>query len=163
MTCLPSFPVPPSPGATTRDIRQVCRHAGRFLVAAAAVALVACDDPGAPLEEDRVIGNVVFGDDREPQVPQTATAGVPFRITIWTAGNGGYRAADTEVAYGGRLAVVTPYDYMDQSIRTDDLRYLEHEAKVVFNDPGTAEVVLVFRTGGPGRFGSRAYSVEVTQ
>jgi len=162
MTRLPSFPVPPSPGARPRDIRQVCR-AGRFLVAAAAVALVACDGPSTPPEEDRVIGNVVFGDDLEPQVPQTATAGVPFQITIWTVGNGGYRAADTDVAYGGRLAVVTPYDYMDQSIRTDDLRYLKHEAKVVFANPGTAEVVLVFRTSGQGRYGSRAYSVEVTQ
>ncbi len=165
MTRLPSFPARPSPDTRPRDIHQVSRRAGRFLVAVAAVAL-ACDNPGAPPEENRVIGNVVFGDDMEPRIPQTATAGVPLEITIWTAGNGGYRAADTEVAYSGRSAVVTPYDYTDPSVLTDDLRYMEHRTKVVFDDPGTAEIVLVFRTGlgYPGRrYGSKAYTVEVTR
>ena len=166
MTRLPSFPAPPFPGARPRGIHRVSRRVGRFLVAVAAVALVACDNPGAPVEENRVIGNVVFGDDMEPRIPQTATAGVPLEITIWTTGNGGYRAAGTEVAYSGRSAVVTPYDYRDPSVLTDDLRYMEHRTKVVFQDPGTVEIVLVFRTdlGYPGRrYGSRAYTVEVTR
>lgn len=167
MTHLPSFPAPPSPDTRRRGIRQASRRACPFLVAVAAVVLVACDDPGAPPEDNRVIGRVAFGDDMEPRIPQTATAGVPLEITIWTIGNGGYRAADTEVAYSGRSAVVTPYDYMDPSVLTDDLRYLEHRTKVVFDDPGTAEIVLVFMTdpGYPGRYryGSRAYTVEVTR
>jgi len=168
MTRLPSFPAPSSPDARPWDIHRVSRRAGRFLVAVAAVALVACDDPGAPPEENRVIGNVVFGDGMEPRIPKTATAGVPLEITIWTTGNGGYRAADTEVAYSGRSALVTPYDYMDPSVLTDDLRYMEHRTKVVFDDPGTAEIVLVFRTNLPhgrygGRYGSRAYTVEVVR
>lgn len=165
MAHLPSFPAPTPPDARPRDTRQVSRPRGGFLVAVAAVALAACDNPVASLEENRVIGNVVFDDDMEPRIPQTATAGVPLEITVWTIGNGGYRAADTEVAYSGRSAVVTPYDYMDPMVRTDDLRYMEHRAKVVFDDPGTAEIVLVFRTdlGNPGRYGSRAYTVEVTR
>lgn len=165
MTHLPSFPAPPSPDTHPRGIRQACRHACRFLFGVAAVALVSCDNPGAPPEDIRVIGEVAFGDDMEPRIPQTATAGVPLEITIWTTGNGGYRAADTEVAYSGRSAVVTPYDYMDPMVLTDDLLYLEHRAKVVFDDPGTAEILLVFRTdqGHPGRYGFRAYTMEVTQ
>lgn len=165
MTRLPSCPAPPPPDTRPRGIRQASLPWGQFLVAAAAVALVACDNPGAPLEDNRVIGNIVFGDDMEPRIPRTATAGVPLKITIWTTGNGGYRAAGTEVAYSGRSTVVTPYDYMDPSVLTDDLRYMEHRTKVVFDDPGTAEIVLVFRTdlGYPGRYGSRAYTVEVTQ
>ena len=166
MTRLPSSPAPPSPDTRPRDIHQVSRRAGRFLVAVAAAAFVACENPGAPLEDNRVIGEVMFGDGMEPRIPQTATAGVPLEITIWTIGNGGYRAAGTEVAYSDRsTVVVTPYDYMNPSVRTDDLRYMEHRTKVVFDDPGTAEIVLVFRTNlpQPGRYGSRAYKVEVTQ
>lgn len=165
MAHLPSFPAPPSPDTRRRGIRQACRHACRFLFGVAAVALVSCDNPGAPPEDIRVIGEVAFGDDMEPRIPQRATAGVPLEITIRTIGNGGYRAADTEVAYSGRSAVVTPYDYMDPSVLTDDLRYLEHRTKVVFDDPGTAEIVLVFMTdlGYPGRYGSRTYTVEVTK
>ncbi len=165
MIRLPSCPAPPSPDARARGVRQASLRVGRFLVAAAAVALVGCDDPGALPEDNRVIGNVLFGDDKGPRIPQTATAGIPLEITIWTVGNGGYRAADTEVAYSGRSAVVTPYDYMDPSVLTDDLRYMEHRTTVVFDDPGTAEIVLVFRTelGYPGRYGSEAYTVEVVR
>lgn len=60
------------------------------------------------------------------------------------------------MAVNGRAAVVTPYDLFTIADRscpaegwcgTNPGALFEHKATVVFEEPGTAEVVLVYSTG----------------
>jgi len=111
----------------------------------------------------RVIGNLL----EYPEIPETATAGVPLEISFQTGGNGcwsgGDPLADTEVVYenDGRVAVVTPYDFVMEALVTGDGdsccfnctdigREFEHKADVVFQDPGTARLVVRHRAPGIG-------------
>ncbi|MDE2973404.1 MAG: hypothetical protein OXU64_01605 [Gemmatimonadota bacterium] len=161
MTRLSSSPAPPSPDARPGGIRKSSRCAGRFLVAVAAAALVACDDPYAP-ERSRVVGT--WGG--LVQIPDTMTVGVPSEIVFLTRGNcrsGG----PTEVVITGRWALVIPYDYLDldgaDPAPCGILLYgrFEHRAEVVFNDPGTAEILIAYK--GDGGYGYRDYIVEVVR
>jgi hypothetical protein len=136
-----------------------------LLVAIGAVALPACDDPNA-LEVIRVVGALEL-DAEQPQIPDTMTAGVPSEITFWTNGNSCVEGGDTEVDITGDLALVTPYDFKRVSGGGcyDDRRYFEHRAKVVFDEPGTAEIVIVYSGNGGyvRQYGTRVYTVEVSQ
>lgn len=141
---------------TTRPerFRRRPRYLGGVLAAVAAAGLPACD---VDVQSLRVVGVYVPGETQEPIMPETATAGVPKEIAIWTVGTC-TTAGDIEVRYslGGRLAEVTPYDY--ENLRgncPDRLRHLEHKANLVFDEPGTAHVVFRYSTmrcGWPPEF-----------
>lgn len=161
MTRLPSSPAPPSPDALPRGIRQSSRCAGRFLVAVAAAALVACDDPYAP-EGLRIVGAW----DGPLQIPDTMTAGVPLEIVFNTRVGNCVTGGDTEVIVTGRRALVIPYDYPDSAeCGILPLRSFKHRAEVVFNDPGTAEILIAYSSDGwyLRRYGYRDYTVEVVR
>lgn len=115
-----------------------------------------------------------------PRIPETATAGVSLEMTIWTVDGDctDLRQGDTEVTALGRSAVVVPYDilttYEGGFLATVDdpgcfgtLDGVERTATVVFEEPGTAEIVLVYSTDGgrlPEHFngdGLKVYTVEV--
>ncbi len=106
---------------------------------------------------------------RLPEVPETATAGVPVEVTIWTVDLCGYRIGETEVAVTDRVAEVTPFDYLtgDEVCSLLYEGHFEHKAKVVFPEPGFANIVLVYSTamGRPesdNRDGRKVYSVKVS-
>lgn len=147
-----------------KHARGALRLPGRLAVAIAVVGLGGC---GLFDSKDRVIGVIEFDDMhwRLPEVPETATAGVPLEMTIWTGETGCYSIGETDVAVTGRIAEVTPFDYVTTGnyACTDHLAYFEHKTKVVFQEPGTAEIVLVYSTSwdhkGEGR---KVYTVEVT-
>ena len=115
-----------------------------------------------------------------PQIPDTATAGVPLEMTIWTVDTDcrDMRQGDTEVTALGRSAVVIPYDILTTyeggfSLTINDpgcfgtLDAFEHRASVVFEEPGTAKIWLLYSTlGGPApednaADGHKVYTVEV--
>ena len=161
------------PGAHRNRTRQVLRHLARLAVAAVIVGLPGC---GLFSTEHRVIGIINFDDSAWPlpRIPETATAGVPLEMAVWTLGICPLRQGDAEVEVDGRSAVVTPYDFL----RTGDdfacpliYRRFEHEATVVFEEPGTAEIVLVYSTGSTGELGPeshkgdgrKVYTVEVAE
>ena len=162
-------------GAHRNRTRQVLRHLAGLAVAAVIVGLPGC---GLFSPEHRVPGIIDFDDSAWPlpRIPETATAGVPLEMAVWTLDIGCIRQGDTEVEVDGRSAVVTPYDFL---MTGDDVgcarygpRFFEHEATVVFEEPGTAEIVLVYSTGPTGKpwhpeshkgDGRKVYTVEVVE
>ena len=116
-----------------------------------------------------------------PQIPDTATAGVPLEITVWTLQGhcGELRRGDTEVTALGRSALVVPYDILTTYDKGGfpvtinepgcfgTLYDSEHTATVVFEEPGPAKIILLYSTDGghlPEHFnaaGRKVYTVEV--
>lgn len=150
-----------------RRAHRTPHHLGKLFAALGVVASFSCDGPVAPLQ-DRVVGYINFADIRghEPGIPGTATAGVPLPVTVWTMGDGCREGGDTEVDVDGLTAVVTPYDIQIRSTGgcTEELRRFEHTATVVFDVPGTAEVLLRYSTSY-GEYSANArkvFSVEVS-
>ena len=155
-------------------LRRDMKPAGRTIVRGlrGVVALVVVVSSGTQLSCDescecssssvRVVGNLLA----YPEIPEKATAGVPLEISFRTGGScvgGGDPIADTEVVYenDGRVAVVTPYDFVREGLVTGDGyscclncpdrgREFEHKANVVFQDPGTARLVVGHRAPGIG-------------
>ena len=165
-------PAVPSDGARPPRPRRAIGHLARLAVLIGAIAFPACIDEGAV--EHRVVGNIPFGVFAElgflPQIPDTVTATVPMQITFWTAGSAScILFDDTEVVGSGRSVGVIPYDIV--VTRPNGcftiLDFLEHKATVVFEEPGTAEIVLVYSTQGsywPEEYtadGRKVYTVEV--
>ena len=165
MIGVPFSPPAPSPDPRPRRAPRVRRHLGRLLVAIGALTLPACDDPNA-LEVLRVVGALELGV-RQAQIPDTMTAGVPSEITFWTSGGICVQGGDTEVDITGDLALVTPYDFLTNGgvCGLLPLRLFEHRANVVFDEPGTAEIVIVYSGNGTylRQYGTRVYTVEVSQ
>jgi len=130
--------------AQQKHARGALRLAARLAVAIAVVGVGGCGIFG-PTTDRRVIG--ILG--RLPEIPETATAGVPFEMTIWTQGDHcNYIGGETDVAVTGPIAEVTPFDYVTGSSGCILLpAYFEHKATVVFQEPGTAAIVLVTATG----------------
>ena len=164
MIHVPFIPSAPSARAHPERARGAPRLPGRLAAALAVVALGGCG-----VFDSRVIGLIDFDDEGWPlpEIPETATAGVPIEMTIWTMETGCYRIGETEVAVAGRIAEVTPFDYVTTGAFgcTDHLAFFEHKATVVFREPGTAEIVLRYSTWGrPGDHngdGRKVYAVEV--
>lgn len=159
-------PFPPAPprGARRKRICNAPRLALGLLVTSAAVALPACGDLFGSRE--RVFGNIDF-DHRDFHIPETATAGVPLRLVIWTMGGGCHEGGGTEVDVDGLSAVVTPYDYVRSGGGGDCpslLAHFDHGTTVVFEEPGDAEIVLRYSTGGGSHntSGRKASSVKVS-
>lgn len=84
---------------------------------------------------------------------------------------GCHRQGDTEVEVNGRSAVVTPYDILRTGDHGcyDEGKFFEHRTTVVFEEPGTAEIVLVYSTSGANYpeghkgDGRKVYTVEVAE
>lgn len=166
------IPHRPPPAAHPNRPRQVLRHLARLAVAVAIVGLPGCNRSSTDAVEHRVIGTIDFSPGRPlPQIPETATAGVPLEIVVTTRGAGCHRQGDTEVEVNGRSAVVTPYDILRTGDHGcyDEGKFFEHRTTVVFEEPGTAEIVLVYSTGeanypeGHKGDGRKVYTVEVAE
>lgn len=158
---------PPAPPHSTHPERPraAAHHLGRMVVLLTAAASLGCNEvwPG----ERRVVGNIDFSAGGGPQIPETATAGVPQVITFYTYGGGCHEGGDTEVDIDGQTAVVTPYDYLDvplDGVCTLQLKTFEHSAVVVFRRPGPARIVLRYSSdfGSPSGDRRKEYSVEVS-
>lgn len=174
MNHLPIIPASTSPGAHPNRARQVLRHLARLAATIAIVGLPGC---GLFSTEHRVIGIIDFDDSAWPlpRIPETATAGVPLEMVVSTMATGCYRQGGTEVEVDGRSAVVTPYDFLTtggDAACPAPLGFFEHGATVVFEEPGTAEIVLVYSTGTTGKpwhteshkgDGRKVYTVEVAE
>ena len=183
MNHTPLNPPGPPAGAHTQPARGAIRHLARLAAAIVAVPLIGCD----PVPTDHhVIGLIPFDDPAYdywplPQIPDTATAGVPLEMTIWTMYSdcdGDMRGGDTEVTALGRSAVVVPYDILTTyeggfPVTINDpgcfgsLYDSEHTATVVFEEPGPAKIILLYSTDRghlPEHFnaaGRKVYTVEV--
>ena len=137
---------------------------GGTAAALATLVLLACDSV-TPIT-DRWIGHIGDLSEQDP-VPETATAGVPVEITFTTtfpfcAFDGG-----TEVDIRDNITVVTPFDTQSGGACTR-ARPIRHRATVVFEDPGTARVGILYSTEAPrGPFHPRlelkVYAVEVSR
>lgn len=162
MIHLPFLPSAPSTGAHPERARGALRLAARLAVAIAVVGLGGCGIFGLTTDR-RVIGGIDFHD-RPPEIPETATAGVPFEMTIWTTGDHcNYIGGETDVAVTGPIAEVTPFDYVTGSNGCILLlAYFEHKASVVFQEPGTAAIVLVTATDWHKEVKRKLYTVEVS-
>ena len=154
--------IPPTPLDTTQKRPRALRRSGILLLAAAAVALPACDEPW---EEYRVVGYL----ETEPEVPDTVTVSVPLTLTFSTNGGGCHRGGDTEVSVEARSALITPFDF----VKVGDIgcpriaNSFEHTATIVFTETGTSVIRLRYSTGeryfphhhdGAGR---KVYTTEV--
>lgn len=161
-----------SVGGRPNGARRALRGVVGSAVLVVAVALLGCElfEPS----EYRVIGKAKLDDPRYdwplPEIPETATAGVPFEITVTTGGNSCYRGGETGLVVKGRSAVVIPYDYIDggRSGCFADLIFFEHTVPVVFEEPGTAEILFRYTTEASWHRpedhtgdGLRVYTVEV--
>lgn len=174
MNPLPFTPDVRSTGAHPKRPRQITRHLPKLALVIAPMALLGCQlfEPS----EYRVIGKAKLDDPRYdwplPEIPETATAGVPLEITVTTGGNSCYRGGETGLAVKGRSAVVTPYDYIDggRSGCFANLIFFEHTVPVVFEEPGTAEILFRYTTEASWHRpedhkgdGKKVYTVEVAE
>ena len=97
--------------ARARPIHKppVLRHMTKLAVAIGAIGLVGCEDP--ELERGIVVGKIDFDDPtrRLPQIPDTATVGIPVEIAVSTGGSGCYEYAWTAGGVDRRSATVIPW------------------------------------------------------
>ena len=114
----------------------------RPLLCAALLATAAC--PTSPGVDVVRPATLEFHEDPVVvEVPATATAGVPFPVTVHSYGGGCVRQGDTRVQVRGAVADVTPrvVEHRGQNVVcTRELRIYLHEAAVRFDAPGTATV-----------------------
>lgn len=172
MTIAVGEPKGRSTGAHPKHARGALRLPGMLAVVIVVLGLGGCGVLDPTTEQHRVIGIVRFDDETWPlpEVPGTATAGVPVEMTIWTRDTGCYSIGETEVVATGRIAEVTPFDYLTTGNHDCPayLAFFEHKATVVFQEPGTAEIALVYSTGRTRRpeghkgDGRKVYTVEVS-
>ena len=166
MNYLPSTPDRRPAADRPKPTRRIPRRLATLTFAIAAAGL-----PGCMAEEHLVIGWMNLDDSswQSPRIPETATAGVPLAITVWTGGGGCYRHARTDATVTGRSADVVPRDYLTTgTVCTDDFKFIEHRTSLTFEEPGTAEITLRYSTEGDGWSpashtgeGRKVYTVEV--
>lgn len=119
--------------------------------------LAACSAPAAPPASppddtfdgdgppERVFGTIAFYE--EPvtvTVPQTATVGEPFSVTVVTYGGGCTEKGETDVRLEPLRAEIRPYDYNVAPGQACDtaLRTFEHTATLSFTEAGEADIVF---------------------
>lgn len=139
--------IPFTPGVRSARVRpqrtrHILRHVATLVVAIGAAGLPACENP----EEFRrlIPGRIDFEDPAWPlpEIPDTATAGAPVQITVWTGGSGCYEYALTEGGVDGLSASVSPRDYFIVGGCSSHREFIEHRTTRVFDEPGTAEITL---------------------
>lgn len=115
--------------------------------------LAAACESGMELREIIVIGAIAgyFDDDPHIDVPEAASAGEPFTVTVRTYGNGCTSEGRTDVQVAGGVAVVTPYDLERQGVCHDIQRILDHTTEVTFDAAGAGLVVIQGREDPSGR------------
>ena len=125
--------------------RRVLRHAAGLAVA---IGLLACENPES--SSGIVIGKIDFDDPTWPlpQIPSTATVGVPVEIAVWTGGSGCYEYGRTGGGVDGLSATVIPNDYFIVGGCSTDREFVEHRTTRVFGEPGTAEITIHYTDGG---------------
>lgn len=168
MNSIPFTPAIPSAGTHLKRGRQVLRHLTMLAVVIGASGLVACEDP--ELSRGFVIAKIDFDDPTWPlpQIPKTATVGVPVEIAVWTGGSGCYEYMDTRGGVDGRSASVIPHDIFIVGGCSTDPEFVEHRTTRVFDEPGTAEITLWYSDGGAilrkdhSGEGRKVYTVEVS-
>lgn len=167
MAPAPSIPASSSRRGTPRRRLRVLRRTGRLLFAAGAIAFLACIDPIDP-NEFRIVGHIppdiLAGGIHEPQIPGTATVGVPMEITVWTF-HWCAEDAGIEVSEHGGSAMVTPYISTLQTACTLITKPIEHKAEVVFSYARPSEIVLRYSKVAGGTWeanGTRVYDVMVS-
>lgn len=165
-------PLPPSAArarmADRTSVLRIRSGPARLAVAIGAVAVLGCIDPIDP-DEYRTVGHIpadvlTEGGEYEPQIPGTATAGVPLEIVIWTF----HWCADdagTEVAESGGSAVAIPYirEFLGRGC-TQVNKPIEHGGEVVFPYSGPSEIVLRYSRVSGGSWkpnGTKVYDVMV--
>lgn len=163
-------PTPPirSTGTPPNRTRPLRRHLAMLAVAIGAAGLFACEEK--ELERGIVIGKIDFDDPAWPlpQIPETATVGVPLEIAVWTGGSGCYEYGWTDGGVDGRSATVLPTDYFIVGGCSTDREFVEHRTMRVFEEAGTAEITLWYSDGGAIRRvdhdgeGRKVYTVEVS-
>ena len=128
--------------------RPVLRHLTKLAVAIGAIGLLACEDPA--VESGIVVGKIDFDDPAWPlpQIPETATVGVPVEIAVWTGGSGCYEHYSTAGGVDGRSAWVRPVDIFTIGGCSTDREFVEHRTTRIFEEPGTAEITLWYSDGG---------------
>ena len=163
-----SSPAPSGSVRPTSARRASSRNAGRFLLAMATVAFPGCIDSIDP-DEFRIVGHipaeVLAGGSLEPQIPETAIAGVPLQIKVWTF-HSCARNAGIEVSEYGGSAEATPYiSTMVEGACTLVSEPIEHRAELVFRYTRESEVVLRYSTAQGGSWkanGTMVYKVTVS-
>ena len=137
-------------------------------VAIGAAGLLACEEEW--VDTGIVVGKIDFDDPTWPlpQIPETATVGVPVEISVWTGGSGCYEYYRTEGGVDGRSAIVRPMDYFTVGGCSTDREFVEHRTTRVFEAAGTAEITLWYNDGGAitredhTDDGRKVYTVEVS-
>ena len=169
MDNLPSTPRIRPTRAPPKRTRPLRRHLTMLAVAIGAAGLFACEEE--EWSQGIVTGKIDFDDPAWPlpQIPETATAGVPLEIAIWTGGNGCYEYARTAGGVNGRSATVRPVDLFTVGLGcSTDPEFVEHRTTRVFEEAGTAEITLWYSDGGAitreDHSGDRStvYTVEVS-
>ena len=171
MNNLPFTPGVRSTGARPKRTLQVRLHLAMLAVAIGAAGLLACEEQ--ELSRGIVIGMIDFDDPAWPlpQIPETATVGVPLEIAVWTGGSGCYEYAQTAGGVDGRSAVVRPMDMFIVGGCSTDPEFIEHRTTRVFEEPGTAEITLWYIDGeairredhSHSRAEQKVYTVEVAE
>ena len=137
-----------SAGVHPKRTRKVRRHLATLAVAVAAAGLLACEEQ----ESSRgiVVGKIDFDDPAWPlpQIPETATVGVPVEIAVWTGGSRCYEYGWTDGGVDGRSAMVRPIDYFIVGGCSTDPEFVEHRTMRVFEESGIAEITLWYNDGG---------------
>lgn len=84
------------------------------------------------------------GDPARVTIPQTATAGVPFEISIQTYGGGCIEAGPTPVKLLGGTLDIRPLDDFPppESLCSADVRFNDHSVTYTVDAPMTLEVVV---------------------
>ena len=172
MNSISFTPAVRSAGAHPIRKPQALRHLATLALAITAAGLLACEDP----EEFRrlINGRIDFDDPTWPlpEIPETATAGVPVQITVWTGGSGCYEYAGTDGGVDGRSATVIPRDHFIVGGCSTHREFIEHRTTWVFEEPGTAEITLFYsvyhedyRGEGEARHlrEQKVYTVEVAE
>jgi hypothetical protein len=91
-------------------------------------------------------GNIRFyHDPLIVDVPSTATAGVPFTVSVTTYGGGCIGEAETVVRVQGWRADIVPYQHVSIGPCTQELRTTKRQATVTFALPGEALVRVIGR------------------
>lgn len=151
MNNVPSRPCVRPARAHPIRTRPVLLLLTKLAVAIGAIGLLACDDP--ELSRGIVVGKIDFDDPawRLPEIPETATVGVPVEVAVWTGGSGCYEYAATFGGVDGLSAWVRPEDIFIVGGCSTDPEFLEHRETMIFEEPGTAEITLHYTDGGDSR------------
>jgi len=159
---LPPEHLPPDAGERKPEAWK-SKHRRRLAPLALAVLLASCgsltqpDPSSSALSLEQPLPTVVgktalragnirfYGDPLIVDVPASATAGVPFTVSVTTYGGGCIAEAETVVQVNGWRAHVVPYQRVSIGLCTQELRITKREASVTFAVPGQAVVRVIGR------------------